>query len=104
MGNSARHGPHDTEPVQKACAGWKVAGRGNAPGGGFESADAAEMRGNADRAAAIAADSSRRTSRGDCRSFAAAGTTGGAREIPRVAGFSGEQIAALVGHQEFRGV
>jgi hypothetical protein len=54
--DGARQGTNDAEKAQRAGAGRKVAGGGNAAGSGLESTNAREMRGGADRAAAVAAD------------------------------------------------
>ena len=55
--DGARQWSDDAYPCEGAGAGRIVAGGGNAAGGGLESADAAEVRGSADGAAAVAADS-----------------------------------------------
>src|SRR5437660_35088 len=59
------------------------------------------MRGNADRASAIAADAASRAACGNRGSFASARAARGVRQIPRIARFSREQVVSFVGHQKF---
>src|ERR671924_1223487 len=74
---------------------------GNATGCGLESTDAAKMRGDANGAAAVATDAAHRATSGDGRGFSATRSACRVREIPRVAGSSGEKIVGFVGHEEF---
>src|SRR5260370_32215369 len=62
------------------------------------------MCGNADRAAAIAADAGSRAACGNRGSFASARAAGGVRQIPRIARFSGLQVVGFVGDQKFGSV
>src|SRR5690349_24935364 len=78
-----------------------MSGGGDAAGRGLQSADAAEMSGHANGAAAVTADAAHRATRGDGRGFSATRAAGRVGEFPRVAGFSGEKIVSFVGHQEF---
>src|SRR6266851_2961683 len=102
--NTARHGADNADPGK--CAGaWREMSRcRNAARRRLQSADSAEMCRHANRAAAIAANASGRTARGNRRSFTTARTSRGVRQIPRIARFSMGQIVGLVGHQEFGSV
>src|SRR5579859_7052938 len=62
------------------------------------------MGGDANGAAAIAANAAEGTTRGDGSGFAAAGAAAGARGIPGIAGAAGEAIVGFVGHEEFGSV
>src|ERR1017187_3721672 len=73
----------------------------DAAGRGLQSCDAAEVRWNADGAAAIAADSACRAERGNGRSLASTGSSGGALQVPRIVGAAGDEIVRLVVGEEF---
>ena len=97
----ARHGADDADPAEGTVARRNVSGGGNAARSWLESADAAEMGRDANRTAAIAADSAERTTGCDSCCFAAARTAGGVREIPRITGGSTDAIVGFVSHEEF---
>ena len=83
---------------------WKVAGGGYAARRWLQSGDAAEMRRNADRAAAIAADSA---GGAECRNrgrFAAARSARGAIERPWIVGAAGDEVVGFVIGKKFRTV
>jgi len=73
----------------------------DAAGSGLQAADSAEMRGQANGAAAVATNAAGRAAGGNGCSFAPAGTACGTGQIPGIAGFSAEEIIGFVGHQEF---
>lgn len=104
IADGARHWSDYSDPGESAGAGREVAGGGNAAGRGFESADAAEVRGSADRAAAIAADSSHGTAGGDRSGFATTGAARGIGGIPGIASFAAQAVVGFVGHEEFGSV
>jgi len=104
VGDGSCHRANDANPAKRARTFGIVAGGGNAAGSGLEPANAAEMRGHANRTAAIAADSTDGAARSDRGRFAAARTARGESEIPGIAGFSIKEIVRLVGHQEFGSV
>ena len=101
IGDGAGHRADDANPREGACTRREVARGGNAAGRGLESADAREVGGSADGAAAVAADSAHGAARGDGRGFAAAGAAGGIGGIPGIGSFAGEAIVCFVSHQEF---
>ena len=101
IGDGAGHGADDSDPGKCACAGRKMSGGGNSAGCGLETADAGEVRGKANGAATVAADSAHGATGSDCRGFTAAGAARGAREIPGIAGFAGDAIVGFVGHEKF---
>src|SRR5690349_572496 len=74
---------------------------GNASAGRLESADAAVVRRDADRAAAVAADASRDAARGDGCGFTAARPARSAREIPGIICAPVKNVVGLIGHEEF---
>jgi len=84
--------------------GREMACGGDAARSGFESADAAEMGGDPDRAAAVAADSRNRTARGDGGRLTSARAARAVGKIPGVTGFFLQEIVSFVMHQEFGGV
>jgi len=104
IGDGAGHGADDANPAKRAGARGKVARGGNAARRGLESADAAKVRGDADGAAAVAANAACGASRGDGCGFAAARAAGGICKIPRVTGLAVEEIVGFVGHQKFGSV
>src|SRR6267142_5348644 len=76
----------------------------NAAGSRFESADAAEMRGHSNGAAAVAANAACRAAGSDGCGFAAARAAGGVSHVPRIAGSASEKSVGFVSHQEFGSV
>ncbi len=76
----------------------------NPPGSGLESADSAEMRGDADRSAAVTAHPARRTSRRDCGRFPTTRSSSGTRQIPGIIGTPIEKIVRLPRHEQLGGV
>ena len=78
-----------------------MAGAGNASGRGLESADAAEVGGDANGSAAVTADASGGHARGDSRRFAAARSTRRAVQVPRTVGSSMQQVVGLPCHEHF---
>lgn|SRR5882724_1011420 len=101
IGGGARHRADDANPAKGTVAGRNVTGGWDAAGRWLESADAAEVRRDTNRAAAVAADSAERTARSDGRRFTATGAAGRVREIPRIAGGAGDAIVGFVSHEEF---
>ncbi len=71
----------------------------HAAGGWFQTADAAEMRGHANRSAAVAADAPGRKAGSNRRGFTSAGSAGRSVEGPRTVGAAVERIVGLPGHQ-----
>ena len=61
------HGPHDAREREWAAAGREVSRRRYAPGRRLQTADTREMRGHADRSAAVAAEPACRQSSGNRR-------------------------------------
>src|SRR5690242_9476344 len=78
-----------------------MAGGGDAAGRGLESTDTAKMSGYANGAATVTANAAHRAACGDGGGFATTGAAWRVRDIPRVAGFSGEKIVGFVGHEKF---
>src|SRR5207249_8507563 len=81
-----------------------MAGAWDAARSWFESADAAEVRGDTDGAAAVAANAAEGKTGSDGCGFSAAGAAGGVCEIPGIARAAGEAVVGFVGHEKFGGV
>ena len=84
--------------------GDDVSGARHPSGGGLDPADAAEVRGQSDAAAGVAAEVERRAACRDDGCCAAAGATGGAFGIERVAGLSVDEVVGFAGEGELRRV
>src|SRR2546428_3886932 len=69
VARSSRHRSHYSEQRERSKRGWEMAGSRDAAGRGLEPADAAEVRGNTNRAAAVAAHACHRAARGNRRRF-----------------------------------
>src|SRR5438477_3197591 len=78
-----------------------MAGAWDAARSWFESADAAEVRGDANGATAVAANAAEGKTGGDGCGFSAAGAAGGVCEIPGIARAAGEAVVGFVGHEKF---
>jgi hypothetical protein len=81
-----------------------VPGGGNPTWRGFQARDAATVGGHADGPAAIAANSARGAAGCNRRGFPAAGTAGGAFEIPWIGGPARDVVVGLVVGKEFGAV
>jgi hypothetical protein len=77
---------------------------GRAPGGRPDRGDAAEGRGNAQRAADVVAEAERRSAGGDQRRFAAPAAAAGSFHIPRIVGAAVERIVAFGVDEQLRDV
>jgi len=104
VGDGASHGADNADPGKGACARGEMTCGRNAAGSGLESADAAEMRGHSNGAAAVAADSTCGAAGSDGCSFAATRAPGGISCVPRIAGSSLEKVVGFVSHEEFGSV
>ena len=104
IGDGARHGTDDTDQRKRSAGRRIVTGGRNSSGRRLQSADAAEMRGHANRAAAVAAHSARRHPCGDSCGLAAARSAGRALEIPRIVGAAVEQVVGFPRHQKLGSV
>ena len=101
VGNGARHRADDADQCKRPGGYGKVAGRGNSSWSWLQAADAAEVRGHANRASTVAAHSARGHARGNRCRFAAAGTAGRALQIPWAVGAAIEQVVGFPRHQKF---
>ena len=95
----SRHRPDDAGEREGTGAGREVSGGRHAARRRLEAADAAEVRGHANRSAAVAADAAGREARGDGRRFAAARSSRRAIERPRVVRPAVERVVRLPRHE-----
>ena len=78
-----------------------MSGSGNASGRWLQSANAAEVSGHTNRAAAIAAHAARGHARGNRCRFTAARSAWRAVQIPRIVGAAMKQVVGFPRHQKF---
>src|SRR5208283_1536493 len=97
----ARHRPDHTDQGKGATGFWKVSGRGNSSGSRLQAADAAEVRRDADRTAAVTAHAASGKSRGNGGGLSAARSTRGPGHIPGIVGAAIKKVVALPGHEQF---
>ena len=101
----ARHRSDRGPGVERAHApGDDVAGAGDAAGGRLDPGDAAEVGGQADAAAGVAAHVERGAAGADDRARAAARSTGGAAEVERVARLAVDEVVGLAREGQLGGV
>ena len=81
-----------------------VPGQRHAAVGRLQTGDAAVVRGQADRAAEIAADAERREPGGDCGRFTPAGAAGGSLGVPGVDGATEDEVVRFPPERELGGV
>ena len=84
--------------------GWEVARGGDAARRWLQSHNAAEMRGDANGASAIAAHASCGTERRDCRGLASARAARTALVVVRISGSSGDEIVGFIVGEKFGAV
>ena len=82
----------------------EVSGCRYASGSGLQSADSAEVRGHANRSAAVAAHASGGHAGRNRRRFSATRSARGAREVPGIIGPPVKKIVRLPGHEQFRSI
>ena len=99
-----RDRPELRERLEQAARARPVPGPRHAPARGLDPRDAAQVRGLADRVAAVAADVERRAAGGDDRRRATAAAAGRAAQVVRVRGPAVHVVVGLVGPRELGGV
>src|SRR5258708_27726153 len=90
----------------RASADWlrNLSGARHAAGGRLDRGEAAEMRGDANAATGVGAETHRRAAGRDDGGFAAAAAARGAGEVVRIVGASVDEVVALDGARKLRHV
>src|SRR5439155_1961574 len=99
--DGSRHRTDNAQPAESTISCGIVAGWRDASRSRLQSANAAEVSWNTNRTAAVAADASRRTARGNGGSLAAAGAARRIFRVPWIARFAGDPVVGFIRHQKF---
>src|SRR5207245_6990650 len=100
ISDGARHRSDNPQKRKRTYRIRVMSGGRDAPGSGFQTADAAEMCGHTDRSSSIATHSSSGTTGRDCRRLPAARSACGALQVPGIIGAAIEKIVSFPRHQQ----